>query len=324
MSVVGLGNDSNWIRLSDGEYELRVHLGRKTLGGRAYAQLDESTPVVVDQSMHRLAIDADDTRWRDIRLFPDFAIDGVSIERDISGDRLLLERKNGMWTMREPVSTRVDQAMLLEWIGRLAAARIRTFVLDNPKDLAMFGLHAPVATFIVADRNGTTHNMIVGGRVSAGSQNRYVMFEDRPVVCTVSWDTLSPLFPSAEIFVDATGSAVSRFDIKQLTIRIGDSEFVVQRELQRWVDLQGVQADNEAIEALLTWILDTKPPRVSIGNYPKQDEFATVVLSGYDLMPLDTVRIALHQDGQWIIENGDNVLRLHHAEAGEVLDPFNR
>ena len=312
------------IRLSDGEHELTVHLGRKTLGGRAYAQLGESKPVVVDQSMHRRAIDADDKLWRDIRLFPDFSIDGISIERDINGERLVLEQVGGMWVMREPVSTRVDQAMLREWVGRLAAARVQSFVLDDPSDLAMFGLHDPVATFTVVDRIGTTHKMFVGGRVSAGSQDRYVMFEDRPVVCKVSWATLSPLFPSAEVFVDATGSAVSRFDIKQLTIRIGNTELVVKRDLQRWVDSNGVQADNESIEALLTWILDSKPPRVAIGNYPKQDEFATVVLSGYDLMPLDTVRIAVHQDGQWIIENGDNVLRLHHAEAGDVLDPFNK
>ena len=39
-------------------------------------------------------------------------------------------------------------------------------------------------------------------------------------------------------------------------------------------------------------------------------------------MPLDTVRIALQEDGLWILENGDNVLRIHPEEAGEVLEPF--
>lgn len=322
LSVVGLGQEASTISLSDGSETITIRLGRKTLGGRAYAQIGESLPVVVDQSLHRRFLDVNHTLWRDVHLFPDFAIDGIRIERVVNEDRLLLVRTSGRWEMLEPVSARVDQEFLLEWVGRIAAARVNTFVIDEPHDLALFGLHEPVAIFTVSNRNGTSHQLFVGGRVSAGSQDRYVMFAERPVVCKVKWEILSTLFPSAEIFVDATGSAVSRFDIKQVTVRMGGNEKIFVRDLERWVDANGVQADNEAIEALLTWILTTRPPSVSIGQYPIQDEIATIVVSGYDLMPLDTVRIALQEDGLWILENGDNVLRIHPEEAGEVLEPF--
>jgi hypothetical protein len=68
--------------------------------------------------------------------------------------------------------------------------------------------------------------------------------------------------------------------------------------------------------------LETKPLSVAIAPYPRDQEVATITLVGYDSVPLDTVRIALDESGQWILENGDNVLRLHPTESGEVLAPF--
>ena len=148
------------------------------------------------------------------------------------------------------------------------------------------------------------------------------MIENKPVVFSMEWDALSQLLPLPEIFVDARGSSISRFDVKQVTIRSNGNEAKVKRDLERWVDGNGVQVDVDNIDALMTWILETKPPKVSFGTYPLQDEIATITLDGYDLLPLDTVRIAQLKDGTLILENGDNVLRIHPEQAGTVLAPF--
>ena len=310
------------MKVSDGLNWVSIFLGRKTLGGRAYAQLNQAKPVLVDQSLHRRAIDMDYRLWRDIRIFPDFAIDGTRIERDIDGTRLLIERQAGIWKMLEPVSARVDQEMFIEWVGRIAAARVVSFVVDEPSDLALFGLHVPSATFATSDRKGKTYKLWIGGKVSAGTQDRYVMIENKPVVFRMEWDALSKLFPLPELFVDATGSSISRFDVKQVTIRSNGNDAKVKRNLERWVDGNGVQVDVDNVDALMTWILETKPPKVSFGTYPRQDEIATITFEGYDFLPLDTVRIARLKDGTLILENGDNVLRIHPAQAGTVLAPF--
>ena len=77
------------------------------------------------------------------------------------------------------------------------------------------------------------------------------------------------------------------------------------------------------VDALLTWVLDSIPPRVVIAQYPRDVEIATITLEGYDLLPLDSVRIARDpESGGLILENGDNVLRLHPAESLTVLSPF--
>lgn len=322
--VIGVGDGANAITLSDGVNELTVTLGRKTLGGRAYARYQDDEIVLVDQSLHRRAIDMDHRLWRDVRLFPNFAVDCMRIERDVDGDSMVIDRNAGRWEMREPVATRVDQEMLSEWVGRLAGARIDGYVIDTPSEYALFGLNQPAAVFTTTDRNGIERTLLIGGRVSAGSQDRYVMLEGQPVVFSMKWDSLSGLFPIPEMFVDATGSGVSRFDVKQMLVRVAGTEQVFTRELERWVDANGVQTDNSKVEGLLTWVLDSKATSVALGVYPREDELATVTLVGYDSSPLDTVRIALDQSGQWILENGDNVLKIHSSDAGSALAPFQK
>jgi hypothetical protein len=262
--------------------------------------------------------------WRDVRLFPDFAIDGVRIEREIDGDRLLLERRNGRWEMREPVSSRVEQSVLLAWVGKLAAAKVGSFVIDEPTDLHLFGLDSPSAIFEVGDRHGNSDVVFIGGRVSAGSQDRYMMLAGRPVVFTMKWETVSQLFPLPEILIDSTGSGVSRFDAKQVTIRSKHGQVVLQRDLDRWINMSqdGTIANANEVDALLNWVLDAKPLSIAIGQYPIDQEVVTVVFAGYDLIPIDSVRIAKTLLGDWILENGDNVLRLHSAESGDALTPF--
>jgi len=309
--------------ISDGKEEVKIYLGRKTLGGRAYAQVGNEKPVIIDQSIHRRVIDMDYRLWRDVRLFPDFAIDGLRIERIVNQNRLILDRSSGRWEMNQPVPTRVSQNALLEWVGKLASLRANSFVIDVPEDLALFGLENPVASFLTTNQNGETNTLLIGGRVSAGSQDRYVMLKGRPVIDKVPWEELSELFLQAEYLIDATSSAVSRFDIKQLTIRIGKHEVTVQRKLDQWIHTDGIPVDATEVDALLTWLLDTTPQSVLIAPYPRESEIATVTLEGYDLLPLDTIRIALDSTTSGLIlENGDNVLRLHSAESASFLEPF--
>lgn len=321
---LGLGEEANTISFSDGTSSVSIKLGRKTLGGLGYATVDEEGVVLVDQSLHNLAIDMDHRLWRDIRLFPEFAIDGIRIEREVDGDRMLLERHKGRWIMREPVSSRVEQSVLITWVGRLAAARVGSWVVDEPADLHLFGLDLPSAIFEVGDRHGHSDIVFIGGRVSAGSQDRYMMLAGRPVVFTMKWETVSQLFPLPEILIDSTGSGVSRFDAKRVTIRSSHGEIILQRDLDRWVNKSADDAivSSDEVDSLLNWVLDTKALSIAIGQYPIEQEVATVVFAGYDLSPIDSVRIANTAEGEWILENGDNVLRLHAPEAGDAILPF--
>ena len=310
----------NSISFSDGINESIIFLGRKTLGGRGYAMLDNGTPFVVSHELHLMALEMDYKLWRDVRVFPNFAIDGSRISRKVNDERMVLLRENGIWNMQEPVSTRVNQQLLTEWVGKIAAAQVTAFVADYPEDLSLFGLQFPSAQFTVQGRDDNQGTLLIGSRVAAGTQDRYVMFKDQPMVFAMKWEILSQLFPLSEILIDSTGSGISKFDIKRITIRTSQMSYRCERTLDRWQVMDGGPiVDSESIAAMLNWLLDAQALSVAISQYPTQSEVATVTFEGYDERPLDTVRIATNEEGNWILENGDNVLRIHAPESGKVL-----
>ncbi|MDP6693202.1 MAG: DUF4340 domain-containing protein [Phycisphaerales bacterium] len=319
--ILGLGQNANSLTIETTDERVTISLGRMTLGGRAYASVNDGQPVTVSQSLHRLAIDTDHRYWRDIRLFPDVSIDSQRIERRIDDTVLRLDRSSGDWMIQEPVSARVHDAALVDWIGHLASAKLSSFVVDEPKDLSLFSLLSPRVSLSITDRGGETRTILIGGRVSAGSQNRYVKLKDTPMVCSMNWDSLSQLFPSTEIIAAPTGSGVSPFDVKRIRIATQDNETILRRELDSWVDeTRGNKIiDAEQVRALLSWLLEAHPVSVAIGPYPRNLQVATITFEGYDRIPMDAVRIAQQEDGSFILDNGENVLRLHPADAGEVL-----
>ena len=322
--AIGLGQGAHSLSLATTTNKITIHLGRLMLGGRAYASVDDGAPVVVSQSLHRLAVETDHRYWRDIRLFPDMAVDIQRIERRIDNDTLVIDQSSGKWMIREPVSARVHEAALVEWIGRLASLKLGSFVVDEPEDLALFSLLSPRASIAVTNSAGDTRMLLIGGRVSAGSQDRYVKLNDTPMVFRMQWDALSQLFPSTEIIAAPTGSGVSLFDVKRIRIAIKNGETILRRELEAWVDeTRGDRVVDQAeVRQLLEWLLESHPTSVAIGPYPRELQVATITFEGYDRMPMDTVRIAVQDDGNWILDNGEHVLRLHPAEAGKVLAHF--
>ena len=62
---------------------------------------------------------------------------------------------------------------------------------------------------------------------------------------------------------------------------------------------------------MLYQLTELHPAEIAIQPYPHDLEVATITFLGYDRKPIDTVRIAKDPDsGRWILENGDDVLRL--------------
>lgn len=314
---------SQSIELSNGSESVSITLGRKTLGGRAYIQVDDGMPIVVSQHLHAFGLDMDHKYWRDARVFPDFAVDGERMVREVAGDRLVLERGASGWEMREPVPTRANQALVQEWIGQIAAARASAFVADDPESLDLFGLLHPQASFTTTDRQGAERRLLVGSRIAAGSQDRYVMIEGQPMVFAMKWDSLSQLFPRAELLIDPSGSGVSKFDVKQVVVRTSKGEWMFEKGLNGWslADGDGI-FDSTGIDSLLNLVLDAEALSIGIAAYPRESEIAMVTLVGYDFLPIDTVRIAMSDEGKLILENGDNVLRMHAGDKIDAIQKF--
>ena len=86
----------------------------------------------------------------------------------------------------------------------------------------------------------------------------------------------------------------------------------------------------EAVDELLSALTEARAQQIELRPWPRELEVATITMLGFDARPLDTVRIAQLQgaagdsgggSGGWILENGDNVLRIHSAALSLPLTP---
>jgi hypothetical protein len=311
---------------------LTLKLGKSFVAGRAYLQIvgDEAI-YVVNQPLHERAIAADPREWRERAIFLEVGVESDRIERHDLDHKLTLFRDRKQWTMIEPVRTRLDPAARDAFMQELARARVSGFILDQPQDLSRFGLSDPVASITVmttrlresdgdaetADdsphRQSDIQTLQIGSPVAVGSQDRFGVIEGRPAVVRIPALELGSLFRKAESLAAATASGAVPADVKSIVIRARGEELKLERDLEKWraPSHDNVEAPAALVDELLQQLTALQAPDVQFKDYPRELEVATVTLHGFDGKAFDTVRIAQEVDaGAWILENGDNVLRV--------------
>jgi len=76
-----------------------------------------------------------------------FTVEADKIEelrvKPATGDRSVLKKVNGTWTMVEPVQTKADEAEVTSMATNLASLERQRVVDDNPADISQYGLATP-------------------------------------------------------------------------------------------------------------------------------------------------------------------------------------
>jgi hypothetical protein len=308
---------------------LTLQLGRRAVAGRSYLRiLGDPSVFVVKGELYERAVEMDPKEWRDRTIFPGVSIDADRLVIDDRTTRTVLERIRRQWTMVEPVRTRLDGIARDELFSALGRAESGGFILDEPEDLSTFGLDDPAGQIAVAstrtvERDGEPvrepreQRLLIGARMGVGSEDRFGIVAGRPVVLRVPEAVLRAFFRPAVGLVDPTGSGVSAPNVKALLVRGPEGQCRLERDLERWLAPEhGVEVPAEAVEGLLDQVTARRAPAVEIRPYPREAEVATITMYGFDARPLDTVRVARDpQTGLWVLENGDNVLRVFPAET---------
>jgi hypothetical protein len=297
---------------------LTLRLGKLSLAGRAFLQIQGDPAVyIVDQSLHDRAVRSDPKEWRDRAIFQNVGIDADRIERFDGDQHVTLIRERKLWMMTEPLRTRLDPGARDALLQELGRARVAGFILDQPSDLSKFGLDKPLATLAIftGGPGGTTQRLLVGAAMHMGSQDRFAMIEGRPVVIKIAAMSLGLLFRAPQTLAAATASGVQAADVKSIVIRRGDfaEDLRFERDLERWLapSRGGVEIPPAYLEELLAQLTTLKAPEVRFGEYPRDQEIATITVYGFDGKALDTVRIAQEKATEKImLENGDSVLRV--------------
>ncbi|TVQ55178.1 MAG: DUF4340 domain-containing protein [Phycisphaerales bacterium] len=346
----GLGLEPGEVRIrygwADGEVEYA--LGRRGIGGRAYIRAVEDDAIfVASQNMHERILETDPREWRDRTLFRDVSIELDRIVREEGSARVVIERDRREWFLREPVSTRADRERIEEYISGLAGARAGGFVLDEPGDLARFGLHAPAGRIEIVgsrlvprsdqpsasdgadndddpERVEFSQGLLVGSPAGGGTQDRYGKLEGSPAVIRLPAQTIVRLFAPLSELVDPTGTGAHAADVRRLRIDGPEGVFHLERALNRWIapDHDDRRVSTEDVEELLEHLTTLRAPELVVNEYPQELHVASITLFGFDRRPLDTVRVAYDPDIQrWAFENGDNILRVQGPGFGIKLTP---
>ena len=306
---------------------LTLNLGRRSVAGRAYLQIaGNETIYIVSPLLHERALETDPKEWRSRTIFSMVTDTGALIEPDRiewrnDPAKMALGRERKTWTMIEPTRTRLDPAMRDQYLDAVTRAQVSGFVFDQPSedDLAKFGLKdSRVGLTVSSGANGAvTQRLIIGNRAGGPTQDYFGIIEGRPAIVRISGAVLAALFRQPADVAALTGSSVNPADVKSITIRSGEQEVILERELEKWRARKPIDKDVNPLHAqeLLEQLTQLRGTGVEfLEQYPRELERAIVTLHGYDGKALDTVRI-IHEEqtGRWAMENGDNVLRVFPA-----------
>jgi len=304
------------IRFVYGEDELVLELGRTGIGGRSYMRRNRTGPVLVTKgNIHGYVLEQDPVLWRDRLLFPGIDIEVDHIERTIGDSRIAVERQGTKWRMTSPISTRLNQDEIGRHIIELARSSWSDVILEEPEDLAVFGLAPPAASIQI--RHGEEEHVLhVGERLGGDTEARSAMVEGVPVVLKLNSNTVASILSDPVGLIDHTGSGVQPADVKRIVIESQGGTIVLERTLDTWTapGHEDQVVPSEAVDSLLESLTHLRATEIEIReNYPAELERARITLHGFGGRPLDTVRLLRETEdsGRWGMENGDGVIRIH-------------
>jgi hypothetical protein len=295
---------------------VEIELGRTGIGGRGYVRRrGEDHVLLTNGLLHEQLFGEDPIHWRERSLFPGMDIEVDRLSRSIEGNPIALERSGRVWKMTAPISTRVDSEAMSNHVIDLARAQWSDVLLEQPEDLAGFGLDPPMAILQI-ERDGQIRELHVGERLGSNTQDRAAMVVGVPVVLRISGDTVGRILSDPASLIDHTGSGVHPADIKQVVIETPDATIILERILDEWSSPSHGDriVPSETVEQLLDALTALRAIEVELkSTYPEELERARVTFHGFDAMPIDTVRLLRETGdvGRWGMENGDRVIRIH-------------
>ncbi len=236
---MGLDKPRAVVTVHVGDKQWTLHLGRLTLGGRGYVQVDGADTVyVVDAFLHGVVLDQPITQWRTKSLNLPQASGAEHIELHQKDGVIGLSKVDGRWRFDhqgqgiQRASAEAVQDLVLA-VGRLG---IEKFIADNPDDLVTYGLDRPTMTFVIQtpppaptdtyppDQPAapTTHTLRIGNTDLQGAARYAVLTQDgeqASVVFTLNAGSAEALATTPDKLRDPRVIVARQQDIRELVVQ---------------------------------------------------------------------------------------------------------
>jgi uncharacterized protein DUF4340 len=188
LEMMGLDTPRAVVTVRAGEVEKSLRLGKLTLGGHAYIQVEgEDTAYVVNSIFYGAVLDETVNDWRSTTLdIPQASGAQRAYLYQADGDDIFLEKIDGRWRFDAKSVQRVNQGEVDSWFSSAGQVRIDAFVEDNPSSLQLYRLDDPHLRIKFSEVDGAgaeiTHTLHIGNADLKGS-SRYAAWTrgDEPV-----------------------------------------------------------------------------------------------------------------------------------------------
>ena len=310
--------------LVDGE-QVTIELGRRGLGGRAYARLGSDDGIVmVGQELHDRALAMDPKEWRSRRIFEHAGVNSERVEIEFSEAKWQFHRERRRWSVLSPVATRANDEAMTEFLAALSETQLSGFAADQPERLGEYGLQIPLATLSVTtprrrlvsgevEMEPTTERLYLGRPRTQGSNEYFAMIESRPVVFILGPRELERLFATPELLIDLSPTGVLSEDVRTIRITGPEGDVVLERDGERWVTPShpGTPVSADRVNNLLEFLTAGRATDLIARDFAHDMHVATFILEGFDGLPMDAVRVAREAPtAAWQIDNGDQLQRI--------------
>lgn len=181
--------------------------------------------------------------------------EAARLDVDRGRGRLSVEKKNGIWWLRQPISDLADRDAAEKLVGALTGLRVLEFVASPQKPgLASFGLAPPLYHVVLADAKGPGVSVDFGATRSDGN-SVYARRENQ--VFTVASSIVEDLSREAEAFREPRLVRFDRASVVGLDGAFAQSRFSLARKEAGW-SLGSRAVTAPPVDDLLSALLDVK------------------------------------------------------------------
>lgn len=223
------------LRLKDGR-QLALALGAKSPTGAWVYAREAQKPAVVALSESVLS-DATrplaDFRDRTLLAFDPKAVSAFEVAT--REETLAVARADGKWRLTKPAALAADGETVDDFLDKLRQQKVKAFVAESPKSLALYGLDRPVRVAIHTgrDKDRATQELLFGA-VDKAKQGVYAMRPGEASVLLLPEPAWTQVPKNVAVLRNKTVVEVDRDKVTRIDLESPKGAVTLAREGDRW------------------------------------------------------------------------------------------
>jgi uncharacterized protein DUF4340 len=173
--------------------------------------------------------------------------DIASLSLTRSGQTVVIEEKDGKWTIVQPLTAQANQSTLDSLVSSLTSAKIERSLTPSPEEIKTFGLEEPAVTVEIKLKSGETQTLKLGAKDFSGL-SAYALIGGSNEVAIVPAAVLTGADKSLDELRDKAIFGASQFDIKSINLTNENGQMSLAKDGGEWVLTKPFEAGVETSE----------------------------------------------------------------------------